>query len=234
MAEDLIRSTEAPGGLEWAYIIHPGARNMRVLKAFYALDREATYWQEVAVVDLDGQEPEWEFIECGHDLEYCTHYAWKHFPDLNETVMNRLGTAKFLGTKPLKVDDAYAFEIGGVTYGASSTGCQVTSIRDGSKMWAALLRPPQGHSPLIPNGAKAMYMPFAGQQQYEDGSFYYPVYGYKKDGSYKQLPGVKPIYPPTLKQPLQVFAAIRAVRPATTAKDALESFITTRKFRDEE
>lgn len=231
-----IRSKDDPSGLEWAYVISPALRFMYVYQPDYSSDSAS--WKLVSTVNLDGPEPDWTFVECGEKLERCGHYAWRHFPELRDTVMSRLGTAKFLGETPLDVDDACAFEIKGVRYEASGTGSQVTSAVNGTKLWAMLLHPPAGHSPLTPHGAKAMHMRH-GPQQYPDGSFYYPVYGYKQSGGYKQIAGVTPIYPPTLKQPLEVFAAIRAAQGKSDANQpaqdqALEKFLTNRRFRDEE
>jgi hypothetical protein len=239
----VIASTESPDGLQWAYVIDPGARTMRVLKAFYALDGNATYWQEVSVVDLDGPAPKWEFVECGEKLERCTHYAWKHFPELNGTIMNGLNTAKFIGTKPLEIDDAYAFEISGGLYQRTKNGSQVVSTRTGNKLWAEMLKPLNGAPILTASGAKEFSSRFAGMK-YEltsDGNFWYSVFGYAKEGGHKQLSGVKPIYPPTLREPLEVFAALRGSQQPGNAPDnssekfeAYARFTSTRKFRDED
>ena len=66
--------------------------------------------EDVAVIDLNSDEPNWSVIECGENFERCRHYAWYH--GLTPKTSN-LSTQTWLGRRPLGFHDAVAFIIDG-------------------------------------------------------------------------------------------------------------------------
>ena len=61
----------------------------------------------------------WGRIECGQDLERCSHYAWVHFPELKGS---NLTTQTWLGRQLFEFHDAYAFIVNGKRYKATGSG----------------------------------------------------------------------------------------------------------------
>jgi hypothetical protein len=80
--------------------------------------RDQRHGEDVAIVDLNGPEPDWAPIECGENLERCHHYAWYHFPELKGS---NLSTEVYLGRREFELHDAVAFIVNGKRY--ASTGC---------------------------------------------------------------------------------------------------------------
>ena len=112
---------------EWAYVFetvpaHDDEPEKRILHVLYPTKNEAKElaWQEAGRIDLDSTDKiDWEHIECGENFERCTHYAWKHFPQLRDKC--NLGTQKFLGREPMEMRDAIGFIINGKR--VKATGC---------------------------------------------------------------------------------------------------------------
>lgn len=212
----------------WAYILS-GVSRMTVLMR----------GQQVAVVDLDKPAPKWDRVECGENLEHCGHYAWYHFPELEGTSMNRLGTEKFLGREELGPDDAIAYEIKGIRCQRRGSGSLVHSTKDGSDLWAETLKAPEGVSPHSFDGAYRFNFRYSGDKRfYDDGTFWHPVMRYNAKHQRVLVRGVKAIYPPTLKDPIAVFAELRSklAKPGeTTAKAPSEDMLSFvgRKFRND-
>jgi hypothetical protein len=97
--------------IEWVYAFDEAERKLFV--------RDVSAKEDVAVIDLDGQEQNWTVIECGENFERCSHYAWHH--NLVPKTCN-LGTQTWLGNRPLDFRDAHAFIIDGKLYKATGSG----------------------------------------------------------------------------------------------------------------
>jgi hypothetical protein len=97
--------------IEWLYAFDEAERKLFV--------RDISAKEDVAVIDLDGEQPSWEVIECGENLERCSHMAWKH--NLVPRTCN-LSTQTWLGNRPLDFRDAHAFIIDGKLYKATGSG----------------------------------------------------------------------------------------------------------------
>ena len=96
---------------EWLYAFDEVERKLFV--------RDIGAKEDVAVIDLNGEEPKWEPIECGENLERCGHYAWKHGLVSREC---NLSTQTWLGNRPLDFHDAVAFIIGGKRWESTGSG----------------------------------------------------------------------------------------------------------------
>jgi hypothetical protein len=81
--------------------------------------RDLNHKEDVAVIDLDGPEPDWTKVECGENLERCHHLAWVH--NLTPKTSN-LSTQTWLGKRPLGLHDAVAVEVGGKTLKLTGSG----------------------------------------------------------------------------------------------------------------
>ncbi len=75
--------------------------------------------EDVAIVDLNGEEPNWVVIECGEQFERCHHCAWVH--NLQPKTSN-LSTQTWLGKRPLEFHDAIAFVVSGKRLKNSGSG----------------------------------------------------------------------------------------------------------------
>ncbi len=76
--------------IEWVYVLDPSTRRMAVLKHTmracpdYKSESWATEGKEgpcmalAGIVELYSPEPDWTPIECGPDLEWCSHYRCVH------------------------------------------------------------------------------------------------------------------------------------------------------------
>lgn len=96
---------------EWLYVFDEENRKLFV--------RDICQKEDVVVVDLDGEEPNWSAIECGEDFARCKHYAWVH--GLQPKTSN-LSTQAWLGQQPLGFRDAIAFIINGKRYKNTGSG----------------------------------------------------------------------------------------------------------------
>ena len=56
--------------VEWLYVFDETERKLFV--------RDVSAKEDVAVIDLNGAEPDWGAIECDENFERCSHYAWYH------------------------------------------------------------------------------------------------------------------------------------------------------------
>lgn len=96
--------------VEWLYAFDEENRKLFI--------RDVSAKEDVAVIELDGSEPNWTHVECGENFERCSHYAWHH--GLAPKFCN-LGTQTLLGRRPLEFRDVIAFVIDGKRY--ATTGC---------------------------------------------------------------------------------------------------------------
>jgi hypothetical protein len=97
--------------IEWVYAFDEEHRKLFV--------RDVSAKEDAAVIDLDGEEPNWTAIECGENFERCSHYAWAH--GLQPKTSN-LSTQTWLGNRPLGFRDAVGFIINGKRYTATGSG----------------------------------------------------------------------------------------------------------------
>ncbi len=92
-----------------------------------------------------------EEIECGKNFSRCSHYAYKHFPELEGTPMGLLGMAAYLGKRPLEFRDAIAYIYKGVRY--ETTGCGWSGNFGGAGIpgvWTAVTKGPDGEEKNLP------------------------------------------------------------------------------------
>jgi len=109
-------------GAEWAYVFEEEEGILHVCRRAKHPQSDEYFWDDVGRIALDSaSETNWTHIECGENYERCSHYASFHFPESRGTVMERLGTAKFLGRAPMERHDAIAYVLNGIRY--KTTGC---------------------------------------------------------------------------------------------------------------
>ena len=97
--------------VEWLYVFDEAERKLFV--------RDVSAKEDVAVIDLTGEEPNWAVVECGENFERCSHCAWFH--GLLPKTSN-LGTQTWLGNRPLEFHDAIAFIVDGKRLNNSGSG----------------------------------------------------------------------------------------------------------------
>jgi hypothetical protein len=97
---------------EWLYAFDVEQQKMFV--------RDLNHKEDVAVIDLNGPEPDWTEIECAKDFSRCHHLAWFH--GVVPKTCN-LGMQTWLGNRPLDpVHDPVAYVIAGKKYKATGSG----------------------------------------------------------------------------------------------------------------
>jgi hypothetical protein len=129
----------------------------------YAFDEEqrrlyvrVTRHDAEEIIDLDGDEPDWGKIQCGAELERCSHYAWVHFPKLKGS---SLGTATYLGRREFSFHDAVAIIKDGKRFKLTGSG----SGRSG--VWVSTAVTRNGRRLEIPTALydkEAGYLPYPG------------------------------------------------------------------------
>lgn len=97
--------------VEWRYVFDEVERKLFV--------RDVSAKEDVAVIDLNGEEPDWSTIECGEHFERCSHCGWVH--GLTPKTSN-LSTQTWLGNRPLEMHDAIAFVVDGKRYKSTGSG----------------------------------------------------------------------------------------------------------------
>jgi hypothetical protein len=166
--------------LEWVYILDPAAQCIHVLSL-----RERR--KHVGDLRFDAV-PDFDKIECGDELERCHHYAWHHFPEIDQQgPQSRLGTQHYLGWKPLRrLDDACAFEHRGKRYRRTGSGVHGAYAR---RCGIAV------DSPDI----QAWYESVIG----EHGATFYLAVGRIGKREHTPYSGVTWIFPPTKANPVE-------------------------------
>ena len=157
--------------IEWVYIFDEAERKLFV--------HDVSAKEDVAVIALDGEEPDWATIECGEDFERCSHYAWKH--NLVPRTCN-LGTQTWLGNCPLDFHDAIAFIIQGKRLKNSGSGGDADF---GNRMRGTRYQSGTWVQSLIAGNGKRSEVPVA--KRTEKG--------------FVPLPGVQWVMPPTKSNP---------------------------------
>ena len=97
--------------VEWLYVFNETERKLFVRDVFAK--------EDVAVIDLNGEQPDWSKIECGENFERGSHYAWAH--DLTPNTSN-LSTQTWLERRPFDLHDAIAFVVNGKRLKNSGSG----------------------------------------------------------------------------------------------------------------
>jgi hypothetical protein len=176
---------------EWAYVFetvpeHDEQPEQKILHVLYPETNEAKQlaWKEAGRIDLNSEDKiDWEHIECGADLERCSHYAWVHFPQLKGL---NLGTQKFLGREPMELRDAIGFIIDGKRVKNTGSGGDSDYLNRSAWRTSGRTHPPNTwiQTVVYGNGRRADI----------------PVALRTSEGT-KPFPGVKWIFPPTLVNP---------------------------------
>jgi hypothetical protein len=185
-------------GAEWAYVFDTDQTALHVCRMMVRIEKgkektvtgmfgfgaKGQYWQDVWRVELDKtSEVDWQKVECGEQLERCTHYAWFHFPQLKDDPRTgRIGTAQYLGREPFRdYNDACAFVRAGVRFARSSGGRRADDeycpnpygvVSRGKPVWV--------ENVISPDGKRVQL----------------PVAIFLKNGT-KPFPGVQWVFPPT-------------------------------------
>jgi hypothetical protein len=159
---------------EWLYAFDVEQNKMFV--------RDLNNKEDVAVVDLNGKEPDWAKIECGENWERCHHLAWAH--NLVGRDSN-LSTQQWLERKPLTVHEAVAVIVGGKTLKLTGSGGDADfynrTRRESfpSGTWVAA---------CIHKNGRRVELPIA----------------YRTAKGYTPYVGVQWVYPPTQNTPSQI------------------------------
>ncbi len=167
------------GGAEWLYAFD--AENNKLFI------RDIRHKEDLAPIDLAGPEPNWELLECGgpdENWRRCSHYAWKHFPELQGTC--DLGTQTFLGRAPFRLSDAIGFIVNGKRVKATGSGGDADFLRCTSRHAGLPQLPPRTWiATVVHANGKRTDVPVAIRDSEGERPF----------------PGVKWIFPPTLVNP---------------------------------
>jgi hypothetical protein len=216
--EDTWTDKDDTSDLQWLYVFADTGYTveLRVSRSVATSKKDAegysiTRWQQVAVIDMsDSTEPDWERIECGKDLEYCRHVAEYHFPELSGTSMERLSVATFLGRESLDTNDVRTFKVGDHIFDYAGSAIKGTDP-SGAQVWIASVKPRDPLTTLrhIPMHLIRARKCFGGSLNVSSECFDMIVGKYDKKGRQVPYRGVEYIYPPTLKEPLRVFAELR-------------------------
>lgn len=166
---------EADTDIEWLWVFDEENHRLYV--------RDHRHGSDAATIDLLGPEPDWLQIQCGDELERCSHYAYVHFPELKGTPMERLSTEAYLGKRELSFQDAIAFIIKGKRYSATGSGGRGDYLNRTGKSW-----PSNAWISSVKNGR--------GQR------LDFPVATILSEG-YEPYPGVTWVLPPTKDNPVE-------------------------------
>lgn len=161
----------------WAYVFDIDENSLSIYYSWGSNENP------VAILDLEGDEPDWAVIECGQNLERCHHYAWVHFPEVKKTKAGNLNTHTYLGTREFELHDAIAFIIEGKRYETGGGGFDTGALsREG-----------------FPPGYWAQYVKVKGRKDVPK-----LVARNTKRG---RVPtdGVVWVFPPTLPKPFETF-----------------------------
>lgn len=108
------------GGIEYVYVLHDS--HVEVLRwgteptGRFSWDRIAT----IATMDDPSKADDVTAAGCGANFEFCSHYAWAHFDEVDRA--SRLSTGQWLGNDPIGIDEATAVIIDGVRWNLGFSG----------------------------------------------------------------------------------------------------------------
>jgi len=164
--------------VEWLYVFDEAERKLFI--------RDIGAKEDVAIIDLNGEEPNWVAIECGENFERCSHYAWVH--NLQPKTSN-LSTQTWLGKRPLEFHDAVAFIVNGKRLKNSGSG----GDSDFFNRSLRVSRYPSGTwvQSLIAGNGRRLEVPVAK----------------RTDKGFVPFPGVTWIYPPTKDNPQETLVS---------------------------
>jgi hypothetical protein len=184
--------------LEWIYIINAAASVIHVLD----LRRGPEPSRHVGDMTFTAT-PDFKVLECGATFERCCHMAWYHFPEIeSDSRQSRLGTAEYLGLKPLE-DRHYAcaYIINGKRYVPTGSGV------NGSYALRLNIEGPN-HSRIDHPDPTAWYESVEGP----DGrTAYRPVSHFTTDHREEPYIGVTWVFPPTKVNPNETFVSRETV-----------------------
>jgi hypothetical protein len=163
--------------VEWLYAFDEEHRKLFV--------RDVAAKEDVGVIDLDGEEPNWEIVECGENFERCSHYAWRH--KLVPKTCN-LSTQTWLERQPLVMRDAVAVEIAGKVLKLTGSGGDSSYLNRTNRQFYPQRKP-------FPEGCWVATCKYANGRSVE-----LPI-ARRVGNNYEVLPGVAWIMPPTKNHP---------------------------------
>lgn len=179
-----VDQTSVGSGVGWAYVFE--GTQMHVLASvcrdgekmigMFGFGDEKAVWREHAVIDLDGPQPDWENVACGPNLEWCTHYARHHFPELaGDRRYRNVDTNEYLERTPFELWSAYGVEIAGRRYWLGTSGHsegkrwvnELEDMETGATMQRAIWQMEPKKKPLV--GVKPLYAPVRGSDENKEG-----------------------------------------------------------------
>jgi hypothetical protein len=163
--------------VEWVYVFDEVERKLFV--------SGVSAKEDVAVIDLNGEKPNWTTIECGENFERCSHYGWVH--GLTPKTSN-LRTQTWLERRPFDLRDAIAFVVNGKRLKKSGSGGDADFLS-------------RTHTTRFPSGTWVQSV-IAGNGRRLD----IPVAKRTKDG-FTPLPGVQWVMPPTKNNPQETLVS---------------------------
>ena len=155
------------------------------------------------VVKFDAPEPDWKIVQCGKNLERCTHMAYYHFPEVENTSMRNLSTEAYLGRRPLGFRDVIAVKYQGIRYEMTGSGRRSHMDRNSTAMWLS--------SVLAPDGTRLEL-----------------VTAFIEGDTYEPSPGMIWGFPPTKICPVESFYAIirKSIVVPSSSKTGVEYTVT--------
>lgn len=154
--------------------------------------RDFRYKEDAGIVELAGEEPDWLKLECGENLERCSHCVWVHFPEMKNS---NLSTTTYLGRQAFALRDAVAFIVDGHRYTATGSGGHSDYLRRTSRLSESLRRKIGRHAVWI-SSVKT------GNGRYVD----IPV-AYVKNNEYTPFHGVTWVFPPIRDNPAETLVS---------------------------
>jgi len=163
--------------VEWLYVFDEAERKLFV--------RDVSAKEDVAVIDLNGEEPNWTTIECGENFERCSHYGWAH--GLTPKTSN-LSTQTWLERRPFDLRDAIAFVVNGKRLKNSGSGGDADFLS-------------RTHTTRFPSGTWVQSVIAGNGRRLE-----IPV-AKRTDNGFAPLPGVQWVMPPTKNNPQETLVS---------------------------
>jgi hypothetical protein len=161
---------------EWLYVFHPDLPLLVIT--------DLNHDSAAILVDLKGDEPDWDEIQCGRDFSRCIHVAKYHNLGPEDSNMS---TQTWLGKRELEFHDVIRVEIAGKVYKMTGSGGDANFMGRVPSIQKPFERYPDGTwlSSVKTKNGKRLDLPTAIQ----------------KDGTHVPYPGVTWIYPPTAVNP---------------------------------
>lgn len=175
---------------EWLYVFDVEQRKLFV--------RDLRHDEDVAVVDPDSPEPNWEHVECGGSDENwrrCRHLAWVH--GLLPKTSN-LSTKTYLEQRPLSVHDAVAVIVNGRTLKLTGSGGDAHFMNMSRVRMSRISGEPQKNWKPFPPDT------WIATAKYSNGRTVELPIAYRTENGFTPYRGVKWVYPPTINNPSQI------------------------------